>query len=225
MAVRDALLSTRQNALQDSFLDAANRLSLRFHAPGPWNPCLPCELRERERLYAAPRNAPPCLATVTKGYKKTATICFDTGESATITERSNFTFTPPNTPPLPPGDITHYHLSPSFSSPQTRSPDIPVPLQADLMDSTCEGHWFHQPNLRHVLNHEDLLGGGAFRRQTSSPSSPLMTRRGFIRMEARVKGAMAAPSLSFGNNSVTSSAARHPRPLQGAPSNGPWQWR
>ena len=160
VAVRDTLLLTRQNALQDSFLDAANRLSLRFHAPGPWNPCLPCELHERERLYAAPRNAPPCLATVTKVYKKTATICLDTGESATITERSNFTFTPPNTPPLPPGDITHYHLFPPFSSPQTRNPDIPVPLQADLMDSTCEGHWFHLPNLRHVLNHEDLMGWG-----------------------------------------------------------------
>ena len=117
VAVRDTLLSTRQNALQDSFLDAANRLSLRFHAPGPWNPCLPCELRERERLYAAPQNAPPCLATVTKVYKTTATICFDTGESATITERSNFTFTPPNTPPLPQGDITHYHLFPPFPSP------------------------------------------------------------------------------------------------------------
>ena len=160
VAVRDALLSTRQNALQDSFLDAAYRLSLRFHAPGPWNPCLPCELHERERLYAAPRNAPPCLATVTKVHKKTATICFDTGKSATITERSNFTFTFPNTPPLPPGDITHYHLLSPFSSPQTRNPDIPVPLQADLMDSTCEGHWFHLPNLRHVLNHEDLLGWG-----------------------------------------------------------------
>ena len=160
VAVRDALLSTRQNALQHSFLDAANRLSLRFHAPGPWNPCLPCELHERERLYAAPRNAPPCLATVTKVYKKTATICFDTGESATITERINFTFTPPNTPPLPPGDITHYHLFPPFSSPQTRNPGIPVPLQADVMDSTCEGHWFHLPNLRHVLNHEDLMGWG-----------------------------------------------------------------
>ena len=28
------------------------------------------------------------------------------------------------------------------------------------MDNTCEGHWFHLPNLRHVLNHEDLLGWG-----------------------------------------------------------------
>ena len=160
VAVRDALLLTRQNALQDSFPDAANRLSLRFHAPGPWNPCLPSELRERERLYAARRNAPPCLATVTKVHKKTATICFDTGGSATITKRSNFTFTPPNTPPLSPGDITHYHLFPPFSSPQTRNRDTPFPLQADLMNSTCEGHWFHLPNLRHVLNHEDLMGWG-----------------------------------------------------------------
>ena len=102
VAVRNALLSTQQNTLQDGFLDAANRLNLRFHTAGPWNPCLPRELREHERLYAAPRNASPCLATVTKTYKKTATIQFDNGESATITERSNFTFTPPPQHPSAP---------------------------------------------------------------------------------------------------------------------------
>ena len=172
-----------------------------------------------------PEMPPPRLATVTKVYKKTATVCFDTGESATITERSNFTFTPPNTPPLPPGDITHYHLFPPFSSPQTRNPDIPVPLQADLMDSTCEGHWFHLPNLRQVLNHEDLMGWGRIQAANLVAELPFDDTAGSIRMEAREMGAMAAPSLSFGNNSVTSSAARHPHPLQGAPSNGPWQWR
>ena len=56
---------------------------------------------------------PPRLATVTKIYKKTATIEFDTREKATITERSNFTFTPPNTPPLLPNEVSHHHLFPS----------------------------------------------------------------------------------------------------------------
>ena len=32
-------------------------------------------------------------------------------------------------------------------------------------------------------------------------------------------------AFALGKKSVTSSAARHPHPLQGAPSNGPWQWR
>ena len=109
-AVRDALLSTQHNTLQDGFLDAANCLNLRFHTAGPWNPCLPRELREHEHLNAAPRNAPPCLATVTKTYKETATIQSDTGECGTITERSSFTTSPPNTPPLRTCEITHHHL-------------------------------------------------------------------------------------------------------------------
>ena len=107
-----------------------------------------------------PEMPPPAWPRLSKSTKKQPPFASTPGNP--LPSRNGvISLSPPyNTPPLPPGDITHYHLFPPFSSPQTRNPDIPVPLQADLMDSTCEGHWFHLPNLRHVLNHEDLMGWG-----------------------------------------------------------------
>ena len=81
-SVRATLLSHNQNALQDGFLDAANQLDLRFHTPGPWNPYLPRELHAGERPYVTPQPSPPCLATVTHVYNKTAAITLNTGKAA-----------------------------------------------------------------------------------------------------------------------------------------------
>ena len=173
-SVRELLLDGSRSALQDTVVDTAQGLGLRFNTLGPWNPALPQHLLPGElvsvKFDGVPDSeCPVCMGVVQDTPASSAKVSFRSPqgtEEHTLTSSADYMLHPPVFAPCP-----EFYKEPSLAAPQLiRNPPFfqpppppdnpPPPYGGTLLSSSPTGFVYRVTLTKHVPHSEDLLAWG-----------------------------------------------------------------